>query len=343
MDPIHAAGRIVDGETARALLKANPQPSVVRAVACRADELRFLDLSAALEVATAALEAQAALPTSLRRPRLVALTWWVYGSICRARADFDEAEFSLNRAAELIPPSDKRTRVGVARRFADLRADQRRGEEARDLMTDVLAYWRRIGGREYGKRLCTAGSILVRLGACREAAINLEEALRLLRPNGDRFHLSAVFNLAVCRLELISSRSEIQIAQRLAAQAAEFIEPGTNPELRWRWLAGRLLQSLGRLDESLKELEAVRTDIDQRSNRFDRALFLLDLTELHLERGDPKAAREVALSSFGVMTALRNEPEALRAMKALHRAAQALSLDRATVRSVRRALLTSRS
>ncbi len=77
-------------------------------------------------------------------------------------------------------------------------------------------------------------------------------------------------------------------------------------------------------------------------NGFDRALLLLDLTDLHLERGDPAAAHKVALSSFGVMAALRNEPEALRAMKALHRAAQALSLDRTTVRSVRRALLASR-
>ncbi len=77
-------------------------------------------------------------------------------------------------------------------------------------------------------------------------------------------------------------------------------------------------------------------------NGFDRALLLLDLTDLHLERGDPAAAHKVALSSFGVMAALRNEPEALRAMKALHRAAQALTLDRTTVRSVRRALLASR-
>ncbi len=112
--------------------------------------------------------------------------------------------------------------------------------------------------------------------------------------------------------------------------------------MRWYWLNAKLLQRLGKLDASLTAMAAAYAEIDRLSDAFDSALLLLDLTDLHLERDELDAARHVALSSFGVMSALRNEPEALRAMQALHRAAQALSLDRATVRSVRRTVLGSR-
>ncbi len=342
MSVIHQAARVSDGQAARALLAANLNPGVVRALACRADELRLDNPSVALEVATVALEAQAMLPSALRRPRLMALTWSVFGSACRAWALFNEAEYALNRAASQVPHTDARGRAEVARRFADLRADQRRGDEARELMDDVLAYWRRFGGRELGKRLCTSGAILIRLNAYREAVSHLEESLALLMPNGDRFHFAALFNLAVCHVELSPGQSKLEAGQGLLAEAIQFVEPNSLLKLRCHWLDGKLLWRLGQLEEGLIKLEEARIGIDERSNGFDRALLLLDLTDLHLERGDPGAAREVALSSFGVMTALRNEPEALRAMKALHSAAQALALDRATVRTVRRALLASR-
>ncbi len=343
MKAIHSATQVTDGQTARLLVRANPHPGVVRALACRADELRFDDPKAAMQVAIAALEAQATLPTALRRPRLVVLTWYVFGSCCRARTRFDEAEFALYRAANLLPRSDARGRAEVMRRLADLRADQRRNEEARDLLADVITYWRRFGGRELGKRLCTSGGILIRLNAYREAAADLEESLSLLAPNGDRFHVSAVANLAACRAELSSSRADLEIAEQLMSAVACFVKPGGYAEVRWHWINGNLLRRIGRFDASLVELETAHRGIDKHSDGFDSALLLLDLTDLHLERDDFEAARRVALSSFSVMSALRNEPLTLRAIQRLHNAAQTLSLDRATVRSVRRDVLASRA
>ncbi|MCP4037817.1 MAG: hypothetical protein GY733_12830, partial [bacterium] len=175
-------------------------------------------------------------------------------------------------------------------------------------MADVLAYWRRFGGRELGKRLCTSGAILIRLNDYRRAAVDLEEALTLLAPNGDRFHISAVGNLAFCRVELSSKPAELAIAERLVEETGRLVKAGTMPEHRWQWLVGRLLQRRGQLEESLAKLQTVRAAIDRRGTGFDRALLLLDLTDLHLERDDFEAARRVALSSFSVMSALRNEP-----------------------------------
>ncbi len=341
MSSIKEATGVCDGKTARALLGANPRPELVQEVARRADELGFDDPAKALEVAAAALEAQEGLPAALRCPRLEALTWWVFGSCCRALMRFDQAELAFDRATSLLPSSDARGHAEVACRFADLRADQRRGLEAVELMAGVLAYWRGIGGRELGKRLCTSGSILIRLHAYREAAADLEESLSLLPANGDRYRLSAVFNLAVCRIELSSSRTELKAAERLVAEAASLVMDGTLAEVRWHWLGGKLLWRMGRLDSALAELETARAGLDQRSTGFDRALLLLDLTDLHLERGEPATAHQVALSSYAVMAALRNEPEALRAIEALHRTAQAMSIDRSIVSSVRHALVAS--
>ncbi len=172
--------------------------------------------------------------------------------------------------------------------------------------------------------------------------MDLEEAVTLLAPNGDRFHTAALFNLAVCRLELSSDRAGLDAAKRLTAEAGRLIKPGTLQEIRWHWQCGRLFQRYGRLDDSLDELTAAHGQIDRLSDAYDQALLLLDLTDLHLERGEAEQARHVALSSFGVMAALHNEPEALRAIRRLHQTAQALSLDRAAVRSVRRVVVAAR-
>ncbi len=210
-------------------------------------------------------------------------------------------------------------------------------------MGGVLAYWRRVGGRELGKRLCTFGGVLIRLEDHREAVAVLEESLTLLPPSEERFHFAAIFNLAVCRIELSTGPTELEAAAPLVARIRRLAKPGTTLEFRWHWLVGNLYRRMDRLDESLAELQAAQSGIDERSNGFDRALLLLDLTDLHLERDDTEAARKEALSSFGVMTAFRNEPLALRAIQRLHHAAQSLSLDRATVRAVRRDVLAARS
>ncbi len=71
----------------------------------------------------------------------------------------------------------------------------------------------------------------------------------------------------------------------------------------------------------------------------NRALIVLDIAELHLERGDLESAHELARASFGVLSALRKDEEAYKAMHVFYRAGVALSLDRALVDSVRERLV----
>ena len=334
--------QIADGDSAARLLRDHLSPGAIWAMAQRAEEIRFNDPKAALGVAGATLEAQSRLPKEQRRPRLAALALAVYGSCCRAVAAFEEAEIALTMAARIVPRDDDRATAGVARRLAILRADLGQETQARQLLRAVLARSGETGGRWYGQELTDAAGILIRFSDFRTAARYLEKALRLLPPTGDRFHLAAVCNLARCHLELATTDQELHQARTLIRKAAPLAEPGSFYELRLTWVNGKLLRRLGHLEESLRVLESARAEFDQRADRFDRALLLLDIAELHLERSDPESAHTVALSSFAILSALRDQPDAYRAIMVLYHAALDSALDLPTVKSVRSAVLDAR-
>lgn len=338
-----AAAVLSDARAAKALLARRPIPGLVRAVAMRADELRFEEPRKALGIAAAALETLGSLPEETRRKSsLAGLVWAVYGSACRVAERYDECELALAIAARKTPKSRAQARAGIARRLASLRAIQERGDEARRLIPVYLDLARQIGGRQLGRDLVDASAILIVIDDYERAAEYLVEALTLLPANGDRFHLSAVFNLARCRVELASSMKELKAAERLIRQAARFVKPGSFNELRLRWLTGNLLHKMRRLGQALDVLETARREIDRRGSGYDRALILLDVAELHLDRRDAESANALARSSFGILSALRKETEAVKAMRLIYDAGASLSLDRATVRSVRQRLLALR-
>ncbi|MCP3961879.1 MAG: hypothetical protein GY719_28895 [bacterium] len=335
--------QIDEGESAERLLHDHLSAATVRAVAQRANEIRLNDPKASLEIASAALEALSRLPRKQRRPRLVALAWAVYGSSCRAMANFEEAEIALTWAARIVPRDDDRARADIAHRLAVLRADQRQEGEARRLMGAALATSRRAGGRWHGQELVSASGVLMSLGDFDVASRYLEQALNLLPPNGDRFHLAAVYNFARCRLELATTGQELHQVGALVREAARLADPGSLYDLLLVWMNGNLLRRLGRYEESRQALELAREQIDQCSDGFNSALLLLDLAELHLERGAPESARQLALSSFATLQALRDEPDAYRAMMVLYHSALDSALDLPTVQTVRSALLDARA
>ena len=331
-EALAAVAVIRDRRDAEALLQRRGSPALVRAVARRADELRFLDPGRAVGVAAAAVKAGA----RWRQERsLQALVWSVYGSALRGVARLDEAEAALLIAARSVLGGDDEARARVARRLAFLRAEQRRPDAVKPLLSVFLDWGERVGGRTYGLQLVGAGAIWIILGDFEAAAPLTEASLEHLARNGDRYHLSAVFNLARCRLELDALPADLDAAVRLAVETERYIEAGTYPELRLSWLRGLLLQRLGRHDDALAALRAAKAGIDERPNGLDQALIMIDLAELHLERGEPEAACQLALSSFPTLKLLRTHKEAYRALQTFHRAAQEQSLDSAAVAAVR--------
>ncbi len=334
-DSLAAVTAIRDRLDAEELLHRECSPALVRAVALRADEVRFLDPGRAVGIAQAAVKALSRLLPGLQDPAVAALAWAVYGSVLRCVARLEEAEAALRIAARAVDPGDPETEAYVARRLAYLKAEQRRPYSVKPLLNVSLDWGARLGGRAYGEELVGAGAILMIVSDYESAAPLTEASLSYLPRNGDRYHLSAVFNLARCRLELDSTPADLDAAARLALEAERYIEAGTYPEYRSHWLRGLLLQRLGQLDQSLEALTFAQTGIDARPNGLDQALLMLDLAELHLERGDAEAARQLALSSFPTLKLLRTDLEAYRALRTFHRAAQDEALDSAVIASVR--------
>ncbi len=334
-----AVTAIRDQRDAEELLRRECSPAVVREVALRADEVRFLDPGRAVGIAEAAVKALSRMLPALQDRAVAALAWSVYGSVLRCVARLEEAEAALRIAARSVPWDDLKTQACVARRMAYLRAEQRRPTAIKPLLAVCLEWGQLVGGFAYGEELVNAGAILIIVSDFEAAAPLTEASLSYLPRNGDRFHLSAVFNLARCRLELDSEAADLDAAVRLSLEAEQYIEAGTYPELRLYWFRGLLLQRLGLYEESLEALTFAQAGIDARPNGLDQALLMLDLAELHLERGSQEAGRRLALASFPILKLLRTTPEVYCALLEFHQAAQDEALDASVIRSVRKRLL----
>ncbi len=332
---VERAALIGSAEDAHELL-AQPTPAAIRAVAQRADRLRFTHPNQAISVASAAVSA---LTRTRASASIHCLVWAVYGSAFRAMTRFGEAEAALLWAARIAVTDLEK--IDVARRLATLRATQGYADEAREMLPRFLELARRIGGRVYGEELVAAGAILVIVGDFRQAAQLNEEALRYLPPSGDSTHLAAVGNLCHCRLELAAAPSDLREAARLARETESLVGDDYTRS-KFLWLRARLQQRLGQGEATLETLKKLRPKIDTAGKPLDRALLLVDLAEVQLELGQAEKARRAALESFSLLRQLKSRPEAYQAIRTFQRAAESGTLQADILESVRAGLSAAR-
>ncbi len=322
------AAAVHSAEDARALL-AQPTAAAIRAVALRADRIRFTRPKESVGVAAAAVDA---LDRTRAGVAIHSLAWAAYGSALRAMTRLGEAEAALMWAARLA--DTEMAKIDVARRLATLRATEGRAAEARALLPSFLDRARRIGGRVYGKELVDAGAILVVIGDFEQAAGLTEDALAYLQPCGDSTHLSAVGNLCHCRLELAAGPAELREAERLARETESLVGDDYT-RIKFLWLRARLQQRLGDGEAALATLKAVRPEIDASGKPLDQALLLVDLAQVHLQLGDAEKARGSALESFPLLGEFKGRPEVFQAIRTLQRAAESRSLTAELLAAVR--------
>ncbi len=315
-------------EDARELL-AQASPAAIRAVAQRADQLRFTHPEKAVGVAAVAVSA---LGETSASPAVHCLAWAVYGSALRAMTRFEKSQAALLWASRVAP--NEIAKIDVARRLATLRATEGRSAEARALLPSFLERARRIGGTLYGEELVAAGAILGEIMDFRGAAELTQEALNYLPLGGDALHVSAVYNLCRCRLELAVGRSELEEAERLALETEALIGDDYT-RTKFLWLRARLRQRLGDAEAALETLAAIRPKIDASNKPLDRALLLVDLAEVQIQLGETDMAHKSALESFPLLGQLKSRPEAYQAIRTFQRAAESRALDVEILASVR--------
>ncbi len=326
--PAELAAAVETAEDARALL-ARPSAAMIRAVALRADHLRFTRPKESVGVAAAAVSA---LARSRAGAATHSLAWAAYGSALRAMTRFDEAEAALMWGARLA--GTEMAKIDVARRLATLRATEGRRDEARAILPSFLERARRIGGAVYGKELLDAGAILGEIRDFRRAAALTEEALAYLPPTGDSNHLAAVFNLCRCRLEIAASRSDLKVVERLALKAESLIGDDYTRS-KYHWLRARLQHRLGDGEAALATLLAVRPEIEASAKPLDQAALLVDVAYFQLELGEEDLANRSALESFPLLGQLKDRPEVFQAIRTLQRAAENRTLSAEVLAAVR--------
>ncbi len=233
----------------------------------------------------------AALVQDLRARARVSL-----GEALRHRLDLWSADDALSRAEILLDEGTGDTlETGYLLEVrASLRRDQQRLAEAHRSADEAIAVYRRhrelhLLGRafvEKGKSFAASYDF--------EAAVHwLRKGLGLLDPTRERrFELGARLGLMLCLQEsgraqeasflLRASRSELN------AHAGELLG------LRFRWLEGKVQQSLGDLEQAELSLVEARRGFVERGLGFDAAGASLDLAGLYAVQGRAAEMRRVA-------------------------------------------------
>jgi hypothetical protein len=209
------------------------------------------------------------------------------GNARRIADDLLGAEADLARALGRTAQGtgDPRLLARLMDLTASLRTDQRRFEEASQLLDWVYGIRRELGESH------EAGRALISKSNAAAYALDLEEAVRLLSQglaliDADRepgLVLAAVHNL----LSHLVDSGKISEAQRVFRESWDLYAAygGLIEQLKARWLEGRIELGLGKPAEAERAFLDVRNGFEQADLPYDMALVALDLSALWLEQG----------------------------------------------------------
>jgi tetratricopeptide (TPR) repeat protein len=168
---------------------------------------------------------------------------------------------------------------------------------------------------------------------CYEAAI---EALQEAAPWIDQereprwyFGLRFIRNACLCHVDRYQEAEEVLPELRaLTARPEQAMD-----RVRVCWLAGRVAGGLGRIEEGIEALSAVRVKFAEAKIRYDEAMVSLELAGLYLQQGRTAEVKALAAKMEPVF---HDQGVHAEAQKALALFRQAVELETMTVEMVRR-------
>lgn len=266
------------------------------------------------------------------------------GEALRNRPDLWGADEALRQAEELLDGGTGDTlETGFLLEVrAALRRDQNRLAEAHRLADETIAVYRRH------RELHLLGRAFVEKGRIFTAAHDLEAAIQWLRkglglldPTRERrFELGARLGLMLCLLE--SSRAQ-EAGFLLKASRSEFeAYAGEVLGLRFRWLEGKVQQSLGELVQAEESLAQARRGFVERGLGFDAAVSSLDLAGLYAAQGRPAEMRRVAEEMLPIFRSQDLHREAIAALIVFQQAVRMERMSTDLLREIRQYLERAR-
>jgi tetratricopeptide (TPR) repeat protein len=260
---------------------------------------------------------------------LRARAWGERGNARRVADDLPGAEadlaHGLARASQ--GTGDPRLLARLLDLTASLRTDQRRFEEAAQLLDWVYGIHRELGENH------EAGRALISKSNAAAYALDVETAVRLLgeglalidAERDPKLVLAAVHNL----LSHLVDSGQIAEARRVFLQSRALYSAHGGPieRLKARWLEGRIAFGLGDSIEAERSYQDVRSGFAEASLPYDLALVSLDLAALWLEQGRNREIRALVDETVAIFQARGIRREAIAALLMLR---EAIERERAT-------------
>jgi tetratricopeptide (TPR) repeat protein len=263
----------------------------------------------------------------------------VAGDLPAAERGFEEARRRLAGA----PLARSATYAEVASLEASLRGDQRRFEEAVELLDEAVLVYQEVGEREgLARALIQRAAMRQYRERYDEALADLDRARGLLDPKADGFlYLCTIVGTAPVLLDL----GRAEEAERVLSEAEESFEAASEPwwALRLRYLLGRAALGQGDLARAEELLVDARDGFLAQELPQDVANASLDLALVYLHQGRTGEVRRLCREVAATLTALGVQRDALAALALFQKATVADAAARSLVQRLRRHLETARA
>lgn len=270
-----------------------------------------------------ALTLDAGFPGSLRAD-LQARAHGERANALRIRERFGEARESIDQAfrSHAGGSGDTQLQAELLLIQAALECDERKFSEALGYLHQAKAIYRDLGDRHLEGRVLISEGIYVHVWGFPQ------EAIRLLRQGLDQLEVSRDPGLEVVARQaflhaLVDCERYREAAQQLLQSGLReaFADQPLNLA-KLRWVEGKVLRGLGKLDRAERAFEEVRAAFRESGHPYRAALAGLDLTEIWLQQGKAAPVKELALEVRGVFEKLGIGREACIAVTFLEQVAE---------------------
>jgi tetratricopeptide (TPR) repeat protein len=253
---------------------------------------------------------------------LQARSWACLGEALRIHSDLRSAERAFARAESLIAQGtgDAFEEAHILELKAALRRDQRRPDEAHQLLDDVIGIYRQHRDLHLvGRAFVQKGRVHGRCDELEPAIDWLRKGLSLIDPARERRLELAARHSLMLYLEESGRHSEARFL--LNASRPEFLRHGGELlNLRLQWLEGKIHGSLGLPQEAEEALSGALRGFIRLGVGFSAAAVSLDLAALYARQGRSAEMHQLSAGMLPIFQSRDLHQEAAAALISFQRA-----------------------